>query len=91
MYVTLYIQYSSNDHTHTHTHPHTFTPSQRCGVNGLCLCNKRPPNLALRPLAEAAFREHYYRREHWNYFTEEADIGPVMLSLKAEEEGESYR
>ena len=42
-------------------------------------------------MAEAAFRQHFYQREHWNFFTEEPDIGPCLLSFKLEHDPERYR
>ena len=53
------------------------------------MCTRPPPNQGLRPLAEAAFREHFYQKEHRNYVAEEPDIGPLVLSIK--EEGENVR
>jgi len=47
--------------------------------------------MELRQLAEAAYRQHFYKQDHWNYFTEEPDIGPCVLSIKQEEEGKSFR
>ena len=63
--------------------------TQRCGRDSLCVCTRPPPNQGLRPLAEAAFREHFYQKEHRNYVAEEPDIGPLVLSIK--EEGENVR
>lgn len=50
------------------------------------MCTRPPPNLGLRPLAEAAYRENFHKEDHRSYFTEEPDIGPCMLSIKQEEE-----
>lgn len=33
---------------------------------------------------EEIFEKHYYGREHWNYFTNDEALGPVILSLKQE-------
>lgn len=30
------------------------------------------------------FEKHYYGKEHWNYFTNDEALGPVILSLKQE-------
>ena len=36
---------------------------------------------------EEIFEKHYYGREHWNYFTNDEALGPVILSLKQETSG----
>lgn len=33
---------------------------------------------------EEIYEKHYYGREHWNYFTNDEGLGPVILSLKQE-------
>lgn len=33
---------------------------------------------------EEVYEKHYYGREHWNYFTNDEVLGPVILSLKQE-------
>lgn len=30
------------------------------------------------------FEKYFYGTEHWNYFTNDEDLGPVILSLKQE-------
>ncbi len=35
-------------------------------------------------MAEAAYRQYFYEQEHLNYYTEEPDIGPCLLSIKNE-------
>ena len=47
--------------------------------------------MELRQLAEAAYRQHFYQQEHQNYFTEEPDTGPCVLSIKQEKDGSSFR
>ena len=47
--------------------------------------------MELRQLAEAAYRQHFYQQEHQNYFTEEPDTGPCVLSIKQEKDGRSFR
>jgi len=54
----------------------------------MCMCTRSPPNLGLRPLAEAAYREHFHQREHSNYISDEPDIGPLILSIKQDGESE---
>ena len=48
-------------------------------------------DLPLRPMEEKSYRDHFYGSEHWNYFTEEPDVGPIILSLKQEPCGEKFR
>ena len=36
---------------------------------------------------EEIYEKHYYGREHWNYFTNDEALGPVILSLKQESIG----
>lgn len=33
---------------------------------------------------EEIFEKHFYGREHWNYFTNDEALGPVIMSLKQE-------
>lgn len=33
---------------------------------------------------EEMFEKHYYGKEHWNYFTNDEALGPVIMSLKQE-------
>lgn len=40
--------------------------------------------LELISFEEENYEKHYYGREHWNYFTNDELLGPVMLSLKQE-------
>jgi hypothetical protein len=64
-----------------------------CGAESLCMCRKdlMSTEFKLRPLEEASYREHFFNTEHWNYFTDEPDIGPIVLSLKQELCGEKFR
>ena len=66
---------------------------QVCGSDSLCICRKdiTVSDHALRNMEETAYREHYFGVQHWNYFTEEPDIGPIILSLKQEPCGEKFR
>lgn len=41
-------------------------------------------SLELISFEEENYEKHYYGREHWNYFTNDEMLGPVMLSLKQE-------
>lgn len=40
--------------------------------------------MELHPLAEAAYREFFYEREHFNFCSEDPDIGPCIMSIKRE-------
>ncbi len=42
-------------------------------------------------MAEAAYRQHFYGHDHLNFYTEEPDIGPCLLSIKTEGEEGQYR
>lgn len=44
----------------------------------------REGSLELISFEEENYEKHYYGREHWNYFTNDELLGPVMLSLKQE-------
>lgn len=44
----------------------------------------RDSSLELISFEEENYEKHYYGREHWNYFTNDELLGPVMLSLKQE-------
>ena len=44
----------------------------------------RDSSLELISFEEENYEKHYYGREHWNYFTNDEMLGPVMLSLKQE-------
>lgn len=44
----------------------------------------RDGGLELISFEEENYEKHYYGREHWNYFTNDELLGPVMLSLKQE-------
>lgn len=42
---------------------------------------------SLAPLEEEAYREQFYKTEHWNYYVaDESDVGPCLLSIKQEEQ-----
>lgn len=66
-----------------------FRP-QQCNSD-VCVCSQTFPSLELRPLVEAAYRRHFFQKEHWTYYTEEPDLGPCVLSLKPEADGTVYR
>ncbi len=74
------------------TSVHSFI--QVCGSESLCNCRKDTSSLTtlpLRTMEEKTYRDHYHCTDHWNYFTDEPDIGPIILSLKQEPCGESFR
>lgn len=49
--------------------------------------------LTLAPSAESIYRAHFHRQEHWNFYVDEPDVGPCLLSIKTELEGkrETFR
>ena len=63
---------------------------QQCNSD-VCVCPQIFPSPELRPLVEAAYRRHFYQKEHWTFYTEEPDLGPCILSLKPEADGTVYR
>ena len=67
--------------------------SQLCGSESFCVCRKEVTvnQFNLRIMEESTYREYYHGVQHWNYFTEEPDIGPIILSLKQEPCGEKFR
>ena len=65
----------------------SFLVTQTCGSNSLCVCSRPAPSLELQALSEAAYREHFHEQDHYNYYCEDPDIGPCVLSIKREEEG----
>lgn len=38
----------------------------------------------LTSVEQETYEKYFYQREHWNYFTEDEDLGPVILSIKQE-------
>jgi len=38
----------------------------------------------LTSVEQETHEKYYYGTEHWNYFTNDEDLGPVILSLKQE-------
>ncbi|KAG9511322.1 Rap1 GTPase-activating protein 1 [Fragariocoptes setiger] len=51
---------------------------------GQPITGSRDNMLELISFEEENYEKHYYGREHWNYFTNDEMLGPVMLSLKQE-------
>lgn len=49
--------------------------------------------LCLAPSAESIYRGHFHGQEHWNFYVDEPDVGPCVLSIKTEVEGkrEAFR
>ncbi|XP_076630473.1 rap GTPase activating protein radish isoform X3 [Colletes latitarsis] len=38
----------------------------------------------LTSVEQETYEKYFYQREHWNYFTNDEDLGPVILSIKQE-------
>ena len=38
----------------------------------------------LTSVVQTTYEKYFYGTEHWNYFTNDDDLGPVILSLKQE-------
>lgn len=58
--------------------------SEASGRNRSVAQTKEDTMLELISFEEENYEKHYYGREHWNYFTNDDMLGPVMLSLKQE-------
>ena len=39
---------------------------------------------SLTSVQQETTEKYFYGTEHWNYFTNDEDLGPVLLSLKQE-------
>ena len=39
---------------------------------------------SLTSVQQETHEKYFYNTEHWNYFTNDEDLGPVLLSLKQE-------
>lgn len=63
---------------------------QQCNSD-VCVCPEMTPPPELRPLVEASFRQHFFQKEHWTFYTEEPELGPCILSIKPEADGSIYR
>ncbi len=56
------------------------------------MCTNTNPSYQLRPLAEAAYNEFFFEKSHTNYFQDDPDIGPCVVSIKKEDISlDSYR
>jgi len=38
----------------------------------------------LTSVEQETYEKYFYATEHWNYFTNDEDLGPVILSIKQE-------
>ena len=41
-------------------------------------------SFSLTSVQQETHEKYFYGTEHWNYFTNDEDLGPVLLSLKQE-------
>jgi hypothetical protein len=41
-------------------------------------------SFGLTSVEQETHEKYFYNTEHWNYFTNDEDLGPVILSLKQE-------
>lgn len=39
----------------------------------------------LTSVEQETYEKYFYGTEHWNYFTSDEDLGPVVLSIKQEQ------
>ena len=44
----------------------------------------RSGTFELTSVEQETYERYFYGTEHWNYFTNDEDLGPVVLSLKQE-------
>ncbi|XP_047492045.1 uncharacterized protein LOC125041252 [Penaeus chinensis] len=45
---------------------------------------ERTGQFELTSIEQETYEKYFYGTEHWNYFTQDEDLGPVILSLKQE-------
>ena len=45
---------------------------------------ERSGTFELTSVEQETYERYFYGTEHWNYFTNDEDLGPVVLSLKQE-------
>ena len=45
---------------------------------------ERCGNFELTSVEQETYERYFYGTEHWNYFSNDEDLGPVVLSLKQE-------
>lgn len=45
---------------------------------------ERNGQFELTSIEQETYERYFYGSEHWNYFTQDEDLGPVILSLKQE-------
>lgn len=45
---------------------------------------ERSNGFELTSVEQETYERYFYGSEHWNYFTNDEDLGPVILSIKQE-------
>lgn len=45
---------------------------------------ERAGGFELTSVEQETYEKYFYGTEHWNYFTNDEDLGPVILSIKQE-------
>lgn len=45
---------------------------------------ERSGTFELTSVEQETYERYFYGTEHWNYFTNDEDLGPIVLSLKQE-------
>lgn len=45
---------------------------------------ERSGGFELTSVEQETYEKYFYGTEHWNYFTSDEDLGPVILSIKQE-------
>lgn len=79
--------------THIQTHMHTHTRI-RWTILYECLSPRKKTTIEdqwdqqgafeLISVEQETYEKYFYGTEHWNYFTSDEDLGPVILSIKQE-------
>ena len=46
--------------------------------------HERNGTFELTSVEQETYERYFYGTEHWNYFSNDEDLGPVVLSLKQE-------
>ena len=47
-------------------------------------CFEKSGAFELTSIEQETYEKYFYGTEHWNYFTQDEDLGPIILSLKQE-------
>lgn len=87
----MYSKFTPN-HKHTYTHSRTITldspplTSQHFRRKKTAIEDQweQQQGFELTSVEQETYEKYFYGTEHWNYFTNDEDLGPVILSIKQE-------